>query len=131
MSREDSKRADKAHVCRDTGAACWTSAFDPRDDEVPDDLEISARYLAIPHGNDLDLERPLALRFVAQELPDQTERVAECFRHKGPYARFKNLLEAKGLLQQWYKFEANATDKALREWCAESARPARPAQRGH
>ena len=70
--------------------------------------------------NDLDLGRPLALRFVARELPEQAERVGEFFRHKGAYARFKDLLESEGLLEKWYNFEAESTEKALRDWCAEN-----------
>jgi hypothetical protein len=109
-----------AYISLDTGAIYWTSEFNPLDEEVPDDLETSDRYIAIPHKNDLDLGRPLALRFTAQELPAQADRVGGFFRHKGAYARFKDLVESEGMLEQWYKFEADATERALREWCAEN-----------
>jgi hypothetical protein len=44
-----------AYVSLDTGKIYWT--FDSSDalDEIPDDLETSDRYLAIPHRNELDL----------------------------------------------------------------------------
>jgi hypothetical protein len=109
-----------AYICLDTGAIYCTSEFNPIDEEVPDDLETSDRYIPLPHKNDLDLGRPLVLRFVAWELPEQTERVGEFFRRKGAYARFKDLLESEGLLEKWYKFEAESTEKALRDWCAEN-----------
>jgi hypothetical protein len=66
----------------------------------------------------LDLGKNLALRFAAQELPDSFEQVASIFRRKGAYGRFKQLLEDNGVLENWYKFEAEATEKALRDWCA-------------
>ena len=54
-----------AYVCLDTGAIHCTSEFNPIDEEVPDDLETSDRDIPLPHKNDLDLGRPLVLRFVA------------------------------------------------------------------
>jgi hypothetical protein len=108
-----------AYICLDTGAIHCTSEFNPIGEEVPDDLETSDRYVPLPHKNDLDLGRPLALRFVVRELPEQAERVVGFFRHKGAYARFKDLLESERLLEKWYNFETESTEKALRDWCAE------------
>ena len=107
-----------AYVSLDTGAIYWISEHDSVDEEVPEDLETSDRYVAIPHKNDLDLGADLALRFVAEELPERYDRIQQVFRHRGAYGRFKELLTAEGRLDQWYRFETEATDKALREWCA-------------
>ncbi|OUL78984.1 hypothetical protein CA603_33800, partial [Paraburkholderia hospita] len=42
-----------AYVSLDTGKVYWTSDFnDAFDEEIPDDLETSDRYLAIPHKNE-------------------------------------------------------------------------------
>jgi hypothetical protein len=112
--------ANAAYIARDTGIIYCTSDFTPLDEEVPEDLEISDRYVVIPHKNDLDLGRNLALRFAEEQLGDQAERVDDIFRHKGAYARFKDLLESKGLVEEWYSFEAQATEAALRDWCAEN-----------
>ena len=109
-----------AYVCPDTGQIYFTSALNPLDEEVPDDLDTSDRYLQIPHKTELDLGKSLALRFVSSELPDCYEQVAEFFRRKGAYARFKDLLDAEGALDRWYQYEANATESALRKWCAEN-----------
>ena len=83
-----------AYISIDTGQIYWTSELTPAEEEVPDDLETSDRYIAIPHKNDLDLGRNLALRFVAQELPERYGRAEAFFRSKGAYARFKQLLES-------------------------------------
>lgn len=109
-----------AYVSLDTGEIYWTSEMNPMDEELPDDLETSDRYLAIPHKNDLDLGRNLALRFVSQELPERYGEAQAFFRRKGAYARLKGLLEAEGILEKWYKFEADAVEKAMREWCEEN-----------
>lgn len=111
---------NEAYISRETGAVYYASDTDSPDDEVPDDLDDLDRYVAVPHKNDLSLGRKLALRFAAQEVPERYERVEGFFRAKGAYARFKDLLESEGLLDQWYNFEAVATERALREWCAEN-----------
>ena len=109
-----------AYISIDTGQIYWTSELNPTEEEVPADLETSDRYIAIPHKNDLDLGRNLALRFVAQELPERYGRAEAFFRSKGAYARFKQLLESEGVLEKWYQFEAESVEKALRAWCAEN-----------
>ena len=108
-----------AFVDLDTGAIHWVSESNPIDDEeLPDDLHESDRYLAIPHKTDLDLGNRLALRFAEEQLPHRYGDVADCFRHRGAYARFKELLAAEQCLDKWYAFETECTDLALREWCA-------------
>jgi len=110
-----------AYVSLDTGMVWWTSdSSDAFDEEIPDDLETSDRYLAIPHKNELDLGRRLALRFIAQALPACYDRVERFFRQQGAYARLKDLLEREGVLEHWYSFEADAVESALRQWCAEN-----------
>jgi hypothetical protein len=110
-----------AYVSLDTGEVYWTSEFnDAFDEDVPDDLETSDRYLTIPHKTDLDLGRSLALRFVERELPARYEQVEGFFRRQGAYSRFKDLLHREGVLEAWYTFEADSVDSALRQWCAEN-----------
>jgi hypothetical protein len=108
----------QAYIAIDTGTIYWISELNPLEEEVPEDLETSDRYIAIPHKNDLDLGSDLALRFAAAELPDRFNLVAQFFRHRGAYARFKELLASEGSLDKWYAFEAEATERALRHWCA-------------
>ena len=109
----------RAFVALDTGAIHWVSEANPIDDEVlPDDLDTSDRYLSIPHKNDLDLGNNLALRFAEEHLPHRYASVEACFRHRGAYARFKELLGAERCLDTWYAFEAECTERALRDWCA-------------
>ena len=111
----------RAYVSLDTGKIYRVSEMsDVEEEEIPDDLETSDRYLEIPHKNDLDLGQRLALRFVEARLPHRYDHVADVFRHRGAYRRFKELLAAEGQLDDWYAFEADATERALKEWCEES-----------
>ncbi len=109
-----------AYISLDTVQIHWVSELASMDEEVPADLDTSDRYIAVQHKNDLDLGKHLVLRFAAQETPDEYERVRSIFQRKGAYAQFKQLLETKGFLEKWYRFEAEAHDKALREWCADN-----------
>jgi hypothetical protein len=105
-------------VSLDTGRIYWSSELNPVEDEdIPDDLETSDRYLEIPHKNDLDLGKRLALRFAGEQLAHRSTDVEACFRHRGAYTRFKELLAAEQSLHKWYAFEAESTERALREWC--------------
>ena len=109
----------RAFVSLDTGAVHWISETSPIDDEdLPDDLETSDRYLAIPHKNDLALGNNLALLFAEERLPHRYADIVACFRRRGAYARFKELLAAERCLDTWYAFETESTERALREWCA-------------
>jgi hypothetical protein len=77
------------------------------------------RCIEIPHKNDLDLGHRLVFEFVESHLPDGYHRVQEIFRRRGAYGRFKDFLESKGLLQNWYDFEKRRQEQALRDWCKE------------
>jgi hypothetical protein len=109
-----------AYISLDTGKIYWTSALGPMEEDVADDLKASDRYIAIPHKNDLDLGRNLALAFVAQELPDRCTQAQDIFRSRGAYRRFKEFLDSERLLEKWYKFETDSVEKTLKEWCAEN-----------
>jgi hypothetical protein len=111
-----------AYVCIDTGRIYWTSSMgDLTDEDLPEDLETSDRYIAVPHKHDLNLGRNLVLVFVDQELPDDCDTVRGFFRRKGAYGRFKGLLESRDMLEAWYTFEDNATKAALLGWSEENS----------
>ena len=73
----------RAYVSLDTGAIYWISETNPIDEEdLPDDLDASDRYIAIPDKNELDLGNNLALRFVEEQLPDRYADVEDFFRRR-------------------------------------------------
>lgn len=107
-----------AYIDSDSGKIFWVSPLIDLDD-VPDDIETSDRYIAVPHKNDLGLGRDLALSFVDRESPDEYDTVAGFFRSRGAYRRFKDFLASRNLLEPWYHFENAETETALRAWCEE------------
>jgi hypothetical protein len=88
-----------AFICVDTGKIYCHSVSAGQED-LPEDLETSDRYIAVPHKNDLGLGRRLALAFVDQELSDEYDTVANYFGRRGAYGRFKALLHARGMLER-------------------------------
>lgn len=111
----------EAYLCRETGVIHYHSDFvDLEEDPLPDDIDDSEKYIAIPHQNDLGLGKRLALRFADEFLPDAVDDVYDVFRRRGAYGRFKGLLERHGKLQQWFEYEEKSRQEALRQWCEES-----------
>jgi hypothetical protein len=110
----------EAYLCVETGVIHYHSELVDLEDSLPDDIDDAEKYIAIPHQNDLDLGKRLALQFAEEGLPDALNDVYEIFRHRGAYGRFKSLLERLGKLQQWYEYEKKGRKEALRLWCEES-----------
>jgi hypothetical protein len=109
----------RAFVNLDAGSFHFISDTLDLDEDPPEDLDTSDRYLALPHKNDLDLGRELALSFIERHLPREFDRVEGYFHKRGAYGRFKELLDDRGVLEDWYAFEKAATEQALRRWCEE------------
>ncbi len=107
----------QAFVCKETGKIYWHAETLEDLEELPDDLEENERYVRIPDKRDLDLGKRLVLDFAHEHLPSDVDEVRRIFSKKGAYARFKDLLQRKGALDQWHDFQAKAEERALREWC--------------
>ncbi len=116
-----SRNVHHAYICKESGVIYWTSTVHELEEPVPDDLKTSKRYIAVPHKTMLKLGQGLALSFIEQTLPDDYNLVASFFRKNGAYRRFKELLQAEGLLEKWFAFEADAADAALLAWCEDHA----------
>ena len=84
---------------------------------MPDDIDDGEKFLQIPDQRELDLGKPLALDFADQFLPGDFDDVSQFFNRRGAYARFKDQLAQRGVLDQWYDFETKAEEQALRSWC--------------
>jgi hypothetical protein len=108
----------EAYISRSTGTVHWRG--EGVDEELPQDIDDGKVYIAVPHKNEFDLGRSLAFRFVEEQVPQSRETVRELFRKRGAYAKFKSLLERGGQLDAWHRYEAAATEVALRKWCGEN-----------
>jgi hypothetical protein len=106
-----------ALLSRETGKIFYISNLVGSDDDLPEDIEDPDKYISIPHKNRLDLGKALVIDFTSQYLPEEIDRVYSIFNRKGAYLRFKELLEKKGFLDKWHKFEDERQKAALKEWC--------------
>ena len=108
----------QAFLCKQSGKLYCHSDLCDDLDILPDDIDDAGKFLPIPDKQELDLGKPLALAFTREFLPGDFDDVRQFFSRRGAYARFKALLDQRGVLADWYAFEAKAEEKALREWCA-------------
>jgi hypothetical protein len=108
-----------AYICLDTANIYWVSNSLELEEIVPQDIETSERYIAVPHKNELQLGQKIALEFIQKTLPNDYNLVSSYFRKRGAYRRFRELLEVQGLLESWFLFETQACDSALLDWCEE------------
>jgi hypothetical protein len=108
---------NEAYLCVRTGQIFSHSDVGDNEEPLPDDVFDSEKYICIPSKRELGLGKPLALRFGFEALPDDFERIEGIFRQRGAYARFKDLLERRGLLDEWYRFESENQAREIREWC--------------
>ena len=115
----DQQYMHNAYLCKETGEMFYTSEAGDSD-ELPEDIDDPEKYIAIPHKNELDLGKTLVIEFTSTYLPEELKKVYSIFRHRGAYSRYKNLLESKGALEDWYKFENERQKVALKEWCQEN-----------
>lgn len=110
---------NRALLCQDNGEI-YLHSEDGVFDELDEDKFDCDNFLVIPHKNDLDLGQSLVFEFVEQQMQNDLARVRGIFSHSGAYRRFKDLLDHRGLLEDWYDFESLREEEALREWCREN-----------
>ncbi|HTO67746.1 MAG TPA: UPF0158 family protein [Bradyrhizobium sp.] len=110
----------RAYICRQTGKIYYHTDYDSGEIEepLPDDIDDTEKYLPIPDKRGLDLGKPLVLAFVREQLPDDYDEVRDIFSRRRAYQKFKSLLSRRGAIDRWHAFENEATEQALRDWCA-------------
>ena len=108
---------DGAYLCLKTGAIHYDT--DCLDEEIPNDLHDEDKYIQIPSKREFDLGKSMALRFAGEKIPDDLDSVYSMFRKRGAYRRFKDLVERRDMLEEWYEFSASEVKKELMNWCEE------------
>ena len=106
----------EAYLSLETGEIHFHSEYGD-DEPLPEDIDESGKYLLIPHKNDLGLGKRLVLRFVSEYMADDLADVQDIFRRRGAYSRFKDLLDSRGLLKEWFEYDERAGKESLRQWC--------------
>jgi hypothetical protein len=106
----------QAFLCKQSGKLYCHSDLCDDLDILPDDIDDSEKFLQIPDKRARSREAA-CVDFARQFLPGDFDNVRQLFSGRGAYARFKNLLDRTGVLDQWYDFEAEAEERAFRMWC--------------
>ncbi len=115
----DQKYMHNAYLCKETGQIFYTSEMGDSD-EIPENIDDPDKYITIPHKNDLELGKALVIEFTSEYLPEELDRVYSIFRSRGAYSRYKDLIDEKGLLDKWHKFEDERQKAAIKKWCEEN-----------
>jgi hypothetical protein len=108
----------EAFVNRSSGEVVLVGVAE--DEEEPVGLGDAALYVSVPSKHELNLAKPLALQFLRERVPQLSARGEQIFKRRGAYSQFKALLDAAGLLEAWYEYEATAVQNALRQWAGEN-----------
>lgn len=112
--------ASQAFVSMATGQIHYASDELDSEEELPEDIDDGSLYVPVPTRRELDLGTQLVFRFVDARAPHLADAVSECFRSRGAYRRFHNLLDRTGLRDAWHRFDEEATRAALKAWAAEN-----------
>ena len=113
------------YLCRQSGKLHWDldqsySALlgeEDEEDELPEDIDDEEKYVQLPGRRELGLGKPLALDFAREFLPGDFDYVRQIFSKRGAYPRFHDLLIRRNVRDGWHAFQAQAEERALREWC--------------
>lgn len=113
---------NSALLDKQTGKIYYCSELAGIDDlnELSEEEYDPANHIEIPHNNDLELGRNLVFEFVEQFIPEHEDKVRQIFRKRGAYSRYKDLLDSKNVLEEWYDFESKSEQIALLQWCKEN-----------
>ena len=106
-----------AYIDGESGQVYYVS--DILDEEYPEDIDENEKYKLVPHKRELGLGKPLAIAFTEEYLPNNVSDIYSIFSSRGAYSAFKEVLEDRGLLEKWYEYEQEATQKALLQWSNE------------
>ncbi len=92
-------------------------------DNAERELE-SGGWVEFPDKYELHLGTELVSRFAAEHLSNEDYRqVQRFFSHRGAYGNWKDFLEDRNLLNQWYEFSENAKIEVLKNWLTEMEIP--------
>jgi hypothetical protein len=112
----------QAVVHRTTGQV-FLASFAAGFDERPTGAENDPAYVNVPHRQELDPGKALAVEFVRSHCPAEMARVEALFARAGGFRNFKDLLRRRQLLECWLVFEERRVATLLRQWCMAQALP--------
>jgi hypothetical protein len=112
-------RSNEVYLDRHTGNTLFFLPLGDSDD-VPDDLDDTSRYVAIPDTRPLGLGSQLAIDFASEIAPELLDQVRYAFHKRGGFRRFKDLLYQSDLLDAWHKYAGEKEHSVIVKWCADN-----------
>ncbi|MEC9486929.1 MAG: hypothetical protein UMU76_05460 [Prosthecochloris sp.] len=113
----DEEGENFAWVCRDTGEIVYFSEKLGLDERRGQDIH-SGNCFPVPHREALELGRELAFDFIDEVLPGDYAEVRDIFADpEASRSRFRDMLAARGRLDDWKDYEADRISDVLRQWC--------------
>lgn len=94
---------------------------DEYNDSVSDEIDSNPDdYVRLPNEYDID-DYGIMKEYIYQ-LPagEQAEQLESAIHHSKPFRHFRELVERFGLLDQWYKFQAQSYHDEAVAWCEEN-----------
>jgi len=116
---EDGDGEAKALISRESGMIhLLNDEYMDEEAPLPADLKGDDRYVVVPPAGTLGIGDQLVFRFAAAHMAGDQATVRELFDADDADG-FEQLLEARGATEAWERFRKEATETALRRWCAE------------
>jgi hypothetical protein len=128
---------DSTHYLdRETGEIIWVpdegvqlveddEPIDSHPDWEPKELEVirkiledsEGRFVALP--SNFDVHEYRIMEDFCHSVKDEalSDLLLRAIKGSGAFRRFKNLIDDRGIAEQWYAFQANALKEIAREWC--------------
>jgi len=104
---------------KDLGQIFYSANFS-RISDITDRDRAASDAVELPRKRDLGLDQKLAFDFVREFLPPRyIDKAAAIFSEPLAYRKFKGWLKGKAMHTKWFAYEREATERALRAWCAE------------
>lgn len=86
-----------------------------------DEMDEEGTWTSFPDASELRLGKDMALRYAERFLSENDyERVVDIVYRRGAFRRFKDLLDERGKLEEWYAFEEISELAALKKWLTEN-----------
>ena len=105
------------YVSRETGVVVWDDEPYSGEPCPIKDIDEDPDYICVPSKQEFRLGLALVFKFARERFPEEEGAVERIFKKKGAYSRFKDFLDRKDSLEEWYDFEEKERRRVIVNWC--------------
>ena len=114
----DFSSESSVYINKQTGQVLYHSEYEMDEENEIDFFD--ENLVSLPDKRELNLGSRMVFKFADKKFKEEYETIKYYFSKKGAYSKFRNLLEKRNKVDEWYKFENQETEAALRNWCSEN-----------